>query len=234
MNSTTSGIRKFVQNYKIEVIAGGIAVAGNIAIYWLLVAPNAVWKVDSLFVAAMVTGISFLAGQMYSRIKERRDAKRKRAQDLFLEWHSKDIRESRIYVSRWLKVRGGGTIQMCLPSLGEIEQAAANSYENNYLARNSATPESVAALVNVGELDDPEKQELHFFRIYQFFERWSLLIEHDDIDNASAISYMSSYTGWYRDKFICSWAHHESDAYIKASLEKIIRLCFGGVEDWPD
>jgi hypothetical protein len=55
------------------------------------------------YVSIAVTGLLFVLGNVYGRLKDRRDGKRKRAQELFLEWHSKGIRDSRMFVSRWVK-----------------------------------------------------------------------------------------------------------------------------------
>lgn len=210
------------RDYSLEfaVATSGIAIA-----VCLYLAFGVVWKTttESLrFVSITNAGFLFVAGHIYSRVKQRRDAKRRRAQELFLEWYSPDIRESRIYVSRWLLINQKTTP----PSLSQIEKTAADDYSKNYKKQRN-TPPSHAKPSNasvVHEMDDPHLQEVHFFRIYQFFDRWALLIENADIDRRAASDYMQSYKPWYLNKFIVPWSDMEDDMYIKASLDRIAHL----------
>ncbi len=169
------------------------------------------------YIAIANAGLLFVIGHVYSRLRDRRDTKRKRAQELFLEWHSKDIRDSRIYVSRWQKVNSGTS----LPSLSDVEESAAKAVAYTYAA--AIALEAGKSQAPMHPLDDPEQMELHCFRIYQFFERWSLLVQRADIDHRLASEYMSSYKDWYVTSFIKPWLSIESDEYIKASLERIVK-----------
>jgi hypothetical protein len=105
-----------------------------------------------------------------------------------------------------------------LPSLGEIERAAADVYRAKY-NNPEATREKKLEL---HELDNAELRELHAFRLYQFFERWMLLVKNNDIDYRSADEYMRSYKDWWLDNFILLWLDKESDEYIRDSLGEII------------
>jgi hypothetical protein len=148
------------------------------------------------FIPIASAGFLFVIAQIYGRLKDRRDAKRRRAQDLFLEWHSKEIRESRIYLSRWRLIsdkRGH------LPSLGHIENAAADEYRIRYRSPDIASGVNRADL---HELDNLELREFHAFKLYQFFERWALLVKNNDIDYRSTNEYMRSYKDWWLDNFI--------------------------------
>lgn len=138
---------------------------------------------DLAFISIANAGFLFVISQIYSRLKERRDPKRKRVQDLFAEWHSQAIRDSRAFISRWLAVHGDQNNS--LPSLSSLEIEAAKAYKNSYeqalvISREGKIQEH---LPHPHALDDPELKELHFFRIYQFFERWSLLVKNQILTN---------------------------------------------------
>jgi hypothetical protein len=198
----------------LEVSIAIVSISFSLLVYvvfsvWLKVASG-----NLVYVGVVNAGLLFVLGHFYSRLKDRRDFKRRRAQELFLEWHSKDIRESRIYVSRWRCSHN----ETALPTLSSVEHEAAAAYILKY---NSKSPMSngVAA---PHELDNPELKELHFFRVYQFFERWSVLVQHSEIDHYLASQYLTSYKAWYLDNIISPWSKTETDQYIRASLESIL------------
>ena len=196
---------------EILVVAVGLAlVAGvyGVGKHWAKIRSD-----ELAYLSIAVTGLLFVLGHVYSRLKDRRDAKRKRAQELFLEWHSKEFRESRIYVSRWIESNGISNI----PALGLLEKQATEAY----IAERVEAPNKTKATNHIHPLDDPEAKELHFFSIYQFFERWTALIDQDDIDVTLAEAYMTSYKQWYGTNFIERWYEEEPDQYIKASLGNI-------------
>lgn len=204
------------RNYGLEVLVvlAGLSVStGLYALFGYVLYAN---KEALSYVAIANAGLLFVIGHVYSRLKDRRDSKRKRAQELFLEWHSKDIRDSRIYVSRWRRVNSGAS----LPSLSAVEESAATAVADAYAA--ATAPNAGQSRTPMHPLNDPEQLELHCFRIYQFFERWSLLVQRADIDHRLASEYMSSYKDWYLNGFIRPWLSIESDEYIKASLERIV------------
>jgi len=176
----------------------------------LLASPSMKDKNPSLYISAASPGFMFIVSQIYSRLKERRDAMRKRAHDLFLEWHSKDLRESRTFVSRWLKAFKKEDI----PALSVLEDKASQTN----LQQQKMTG-----------LYDPNLQEQHFFAIYQFFERWAMLIKNNDIDRRAANGYMSTYKNWYLKNFILHWYELcqkgvDTDPYLKGQLALILRL----------
>ncbi|MFZ6816157.1 hypothetical protein ACO0K3_16930 [Undibacterium sp. Rencai35W] len=166
------------------------------------------------YVSIAVSGFLFVLGHVYSRLKDRRDGKRKRAQELFLEWHSKDIRDSRIFVSRWIEAKGESNLQ----ALRTLENLATRAYIDGEGRPNTS--------IDKHPLDDPEAKEFHFFTIYQFFERWAALIDQYDIDKDLANRYMSSYKPWYLSTFVNHWYRLENDQWIKASLRNILLKVF--------
>jgi hypothetical protein len=204
-------LKRFWRDYHLEFIVVLVSVVLTASMYTVFINGT----IAKEFISIASAGFLFVLAQMYGRLKDRRDAKRKRAQDLFLEWHSKDIRESRIYLSRWRS-----NIGECpgLPSLGQIESDAADEYKIKY-KRPSEVVRQEAAL---HELDDLALRELHAFRLYQFFERWSLLVKNNDIDSRSANEYMHSYKDWWLDSFIVPWSNSESDQFIRQSLVETI------------
>ena len=217
-------MKLFWKNYSLEILVTFVAFFITLGFYVLFKVLLEVSRDNLAFISIANAGFLFVISQIYSRLKERRDVKRKRAQDLFIEWHSQAIRDSRIFVSRWLSVHADQTNS--LPSLSSLEIEAVKAYKNSYeqalvISRDRRTQEPLPC---PHELDDPELKELYFFRIYQFFERWALLIKNSDIDQSSANSYMSSYKQWYLNNFIFPWSEVEQDQYIKASLEEIIVL----------
>lgn len=175
------------------------------------------------YVSITVTGLLFVLGNVYGRLKERRDGKRKRAQELFLEWHSKDIRDSRMFVSRWVKAKGKSNLQ----ALSALEDEAAVAY----IARKTRSATNSASEADPHPLDDVEAKEFHFFKIYQFFERWAALIDQHDIDVEVANLYMTSYKPWYLATFLEHWYKVEDDQFIKASLRNILLKVFSARVD---
>lgn len=197
------------------VVISGVLVSAGLYFAFVVVFKTGSEKLS--YVAVLNTGLLFVIGHVYSRLKDRRDGKRKRAQELFLEWHTKDIRDSRIYVSRWRRVHKGTS----LPSLSQVEELAAARTANEY-AEATASAEKAIVERQIHPLDNPEEMELHFFRIYQFFERWSLLVQRSDVDHRLASEYMNSYKDWYLNSFITPWLGSESDPYIATSLKNIV------------
>ncbi|NEQ53021.1 MAG: hypothetical protein F6K11_23255 [Leptolyngbya sp. SIO3F4] len=214
----------FWKNYSLEVFAAIIALSTTFILYFVFRVLLAASQDDLTFISIANAGFLFVISQIYSRLKERREIKRKKAQDIFIEWHSQAVRDSRSFVSRWLVAHENQNDS--LPSLGNLEIEAAKAYKSRYEKALVVSPDGNKQeyLPTPHELDNPELKELHFFRIYQFFERWSLLIKNFDIDQPTANSYMSSYKAWYMDNLIHPWAKIEKDRYIKASLEEIIKL----------
>jgi hypothetical protein len=78
-------------------------------------------------ISVLVTSLIFIGGTVYGKHKDRREAKRSRALSMFMEWHSPDMRASRIFASHYLDVRADG-VGKNLPSLREVEIAAAEEY----------------------------------------------------------------------------------------------------------
>jgi hypothetical protein len=200
------------RHFGLEVTITIVSVGFSALVYAVFGAWLKVGGDNLVYISVVSAGLLFVVGHFYSRLKERRDFKRGRAQELFLEWHSKDFRESRIYVSRWLSAHKTTP----LPALSSVEDEAAKTYIAEY---ESGPPTSKGA---VHELDNPELMELHFFRIYQFFERWSLLVQHSEIDHYLAGEYLMSYKIWYLNNIIKPWWQVETDTYIRASLNSIL------------
>ena len=73
--------------------------------------------------SVLTTAFIFFISTIYGRTKDRREAKRNRALSLFTEWHSVDIRESRIFVSHYLSIIANGSPDN-LPSLSTTEKNA--------------------------------------------------------------------------------------------------------------
>jgi hypothetical protein len=213
-------MKHFFRNYSLEavvVIAGLLVSAGAYFIFGRILN---VGKDQLAYVSVASAGLLFIVGHVYSRLKERRDSKRKRAQELFLEWHSKDIRESRIFVCRWREIHSAAA----LPALGELEKEASKTYRAQYqqtILIKKSEGEDFAPM-KTHPIDDLELKELHFFRVYQFFERWSLLLKNSDIDQRSASEYMASYKNWYLQNFVKPWFERETDVHLKESLRVIL------------
>jgi hypothetical protein len=222
-------MKLFWRDYQLETILSVVSVSGATLLFFIA---SHLPQGQREFISIANAGFLFVAAQIYGRLKDRRDSKRKRAQELFLEWHSKEIRESRIYLSRWrLIIQAQGNK---IPSLGKLEEASASVYQARrqlFFKNSEGNHANNDKAGNVHELDNIELQEFHAFKIYQFFERWALLVKNNDIDFASANEYMQSYKDWWLDNFVCLWLESESDPYIKASLSKILlylrpgRLC---------
>lgn len=191
------------RNYSIELVLSIITAGIIFVIHWLVDLSN------PAALGFLGAGIFFLVGHIYGRLKDRRESNRKRALDIFYEWHSKEMRESRIFLSRWKAIYSNES----LPALSEAEKCAIAG------ARKSR---SESAMVSQSTIDDPDLMEFHSFKIYQFFERWSLLVSNNDINRRDIDAYMGSYKSWYLENFIKSWMSKESDKYIYASLGKIL------------
>lgn len=215
-------LRLFFRLYWLEIFVVIVGISVSCGAYFVFSRLLNFTKHELIYVSVANTGMLFIIGHVYSRLKDRRDERRKRAQELFFEWHSKDIRDSRIFLSRWISVHGKDN----LPSLGALEKEAANTYRKRYntslVVATSEGPRTINPLPHA--LDDPELKEFHFFRIYQFFERWAQLIKNSDIDQVVASDYMSSYKNWYLDTFIEPWRNSETDKYIQEQLNDILRV----------
>jgi hypothetical protein len=179
------------------------------------------------FLAISSPGILFVIGHVYSRLKQRRDERRTMALTLFKEWHSEPIRSARIYLSRWKQLLSEKSGEG-LPALSEIERRATGAYFEHIGEEEPPQASSMSAGDAVQgpshELDDPALQELHAFTVYQYFERWALLLENAELDQYVASRYMGSYKEWYLQEFIAHWQSIETDEDILRSLQKILRL----------
>jgi hypothetical protein len=213
---------RWIHLYLLEILVALASIATSIGLFILLRCVLKLKSAELTYVSIANAGCLFILGNIYSRLKERRDVKRKRAQELFLEWHSNDVRNSRIFVSRWIAVHG----EEALPALSTIEYEAASAYRERYKQLTVAATAKTSETLNLGshELDDPALKELHFFRVYQFFERWLLLVKNSDIDHLIACEYMSSYKNWYLEKFIKPWLKLEPADHIKQQLVDIVRV----------
>jgi hypothetical protein len=179
---------------------------------------------DKWWIAAITSaGILFILGQTYSQLKQQRSRRRIQARDLFLEWHSESMRQSRIFISRWKLVHA---TEGELPPLGSLAIDAAQRCMDRYANRQQLTQTGLTDpfVPSPQELDEPELKEFHFFRIYQFFERWAMLARQRDIDQKAASDYMKPYKQWYLEHFIEPWRKSETDEYILKSLDQIVRF----------
>jgi hypothetical protein len=215
-------MRRWIHLYLLEILVASASIATSIGLFIFLRCVLKLKSAELTYVSIANAGCLFILGNIYSRLKDRRDGKRKRAQELFLEWHSNDVRNSRIFVSRWITVHG----EAALPALSSIENEAASAYRERYKQLTLVASAKTSETLTLGshELDDPQLKELHFFRIYQFFERWLLLVKNSDIDHLIACEYMSSYKNWYLDKFIKPWLRLESNDHIKQQLINIVQM----------
>ena len=99
-----------------------------------------------------------------------------RALQVYDEWHTPRIHESRIQVSNFLELLREGKI-LSLPTLTDFEVAQRES--------NALTPYAD-----------------HFFRVIHFFERWALLYADNLLDHARAARLLGSYVKWYRERLL--------------------------------
>jgi hypothetical protein len=214
---------RFWRDYSMEValIIGAIlAVSIIFAVFGLGYGPVR----DNRWIAAITSaGILFMLGQAYSQLKQQRSRKKMQARELFLEWHSESMRQSRIFISRWKLVHA---TEGELPPLGNLASEAAQRCLERYANRSDLAPMGIADpfVPTPQALDEPELKEFHFFRIYQFFERWAVLAKQRDIDQQIASEYMKPYKQWYLEHFIEPWRKNETDKYIQQSLEQIVRF----------
>lgn len=239
-----SHCRSVWRDFSVEIITAGIVAVILLASLIYLVSAQISPSLESVVSAPaptrrlppeslaalsfLLAALTFMMGQFYGRLKDRREAKRNRALQLFYEFHSPLFRKSRQYVSHWIDVKGCGDIASS-PGLRQIELASMEAY----IAR--VTPNEAGEFVEIkyaSELENPELIEEHFFAIYQFFERWSMIVENKEIEERDADVYMSSYKGWYVEMFVRHWysvetdetiAKAQRDIHIKDSLEKILR-----------
>lgn len=197
------------RNYTLEFATALIAIAFVFLLVVLLMAVSLSFNAKNLptgllpAISILPTALIFIGGTIYGRLRDRREAIRSRALSLFTEWHSLDMRESRIFASHYRERIKGDSKR--LPALSEVEKNAASERRQF----------SVQDLSEKPELESWSKVEFHFFKIYQFFERWSLLLHHGDIARIDSKNYMSSYVQWFLDEFITPWLQKEN-AMIKA------------------
>lgn len=178
----------------------------------------------------------FIFTNIYNRAKERRNRRVKNTEQIFFEWSSPQIRESRIYMSHWLTIetekikkdvhiRKGDPIRkkkiaskLILPSLSKIEKDAKAEYKLNF-----KTPLEQQLAQN--EIESAVLREKHAFQIYQYFERWALLEINNGLDANSMTTLMSSYKEWWMTDFIEPWFKLEvDDMHIKKSLDQILAV----------
>jgi hypothetical protein len=217
------------RNYSLEVLTALIATAFVFLLLVVLIAISLSFEKDDLptgllpAISILPSALIFIGGTIYGRLRDRREARRSRALSLFTEWHSPDMRESRIFVSHYREKMNRDPEN--LPALSDVETNAA-------LERRQFTVEQMS---EKPELESWSRVEFHFFRIYQFFERWSLLLRYGDIARVDSNNYMSSYARWYLDEFIIPWFKKEDekitaktggDKFIFHSLSLIVgELC---------
>lgn len=175
------------------------------------------------FVPISSAGILFVVGHIYARLKQRRDDRRAMALSLFDEWSGTKLRESRIFLSRLrlvLQSHGG------IPTLGEMESTATKHYFSGLVSSRQEHDKEISLIPGLSsehELNNYEKREFHAFTLYQFFERWALLVTYQEVDHRIAARYLDSYTGWWINEFLRPWSVGESDPHIRSSLERIIK-----------
>jgi len=99
-----------------------------------------------------------------------------RALQVYDEWHTPLLHESRIRVSNFLELVREGKISN-LPTLTDFEVAQREC--------NALTPYAD-----------------HFFRVIHFFERWALLYADGLLDHALASRLLGSYVRWYRERLL--------------------------------
>lgn len=99
-----------------------------------------------------------------------------RALQVYDEWHTPLLHESRIQVSNFLELHREGKI-LTLPTLTDFEVAQRES----------------TALTPYAD---------HFFRVIHFFERWALLYADNLLDHALAARLLGSYVKWYRERLL--------------------------------
>lgn len=104
-----------------------------------------------------------------------------RALQVYDEWHTPLLHESRIQVSNFLELLREGKIHV-LPTLTDFEVAQRES--------NTLTPYAD-----------------HFFRVIHFFERWALLYADNLLDHAMAARLLGSYVKWYRERLLAPLEH---------------------------
>jgi hypothetical protein len=214
---------RFWRDYSMEavlIVMAILAVGIIFAVFGLGYAPAR----DYYWIAAITSaGILFILGQAYSQLKQQRSRRRTQARELFLEWHSDSMRQSRIFISRWKLVH---TTEGELPVLGNLANEAAHRCIERYANRSelAVTGSNDPFVPSPQALDEPELKEFHFFRIYQFFERWALLAKQHDIDQKAASEYLKPYKQWYLEHFIEPWRKNETDKFIQQSLEQIVRF----------
>jgi hypothetical protein len=203
----------FRRNYGLETKTAAVIVA-VLTLAWIGLRRTDVVS-DQMKIAFSVLSAAFIffISTIYGRTKDRREAKRTRALSLFAEWHSADIRESRIFVSHYRSIIAKGSSDN-LPSLSNAEKNAGE-------VRRTKTASEIKDLTS---LTDATQIEFHFFKVYQFFERWTLLLENNDIDPDDSRIYLSSYGQWYLDNFIKPWHRKEAsgDPFIFNSLTRIV------------
>ena len=180
--------RRVWRNYSVELFSAGLVIV------FLLCAFIYISSISQRLVSSRLPAVSlcfaafvFMVGQFYARLKDRREAKRGQAFKLFTEFHSPEFRKHRKYVSRWIDVKE--RVKEEIPGLRQIELASKAAYTSR------VTPNAEGNYVEPtyrSELENPELMEEHFFAIYQYFERWSILVKIGEIESSDANVYSSS------------------------------------------
>lgn len=63
-----------------------------------------------------------------------------------------------------------------------------------------------------------EEVSKHAFRVYHFFEKWSLLVREQQVDAVLLSSILGSYAKWWNDFFFTPIKHREVDVYMASVL----------------
>jgi TIR domain len=117
-----------------------------------------------------------------------------RALQVYDEWHSAVLHESRIIVSNFVELLQAGNLP--LPSLSDFELA-------------QRTPGDLTPVAD------------HIFRVVHFFERWSLLKDEGLIDHALAAKLLGSYVRWYQDRLLQPLFRNETNSDFVTVLARI-------------
>lgn len=125
-----------------------------------------------------------------------------RALQVYDEWHTPLVHQSRIQVSNYLELIGDRKIPN-LPTLSAWE-----------LAQRQNSPLSPYAD--------------HFFRVVHFFERWAFLRADGLLDHALASRLLGSYVRWYRERMIRPLLVGETNPDFIAVLKEINEMVSSG------
>lgn len=118
-----------------------------------------------------------------------------RALQVYDEWHSSLLHESRIQVSNFIELVAAGRMER-IPTLSEFERA-------------QREPSSLTAYAN------------HFFRLVHFLERWALLRRAALLDHALVSHLLGSYVRWYRERLVLPLLAGETNPDFVRVLDEI-------------